>query len=120
MGDVLVVLEMVMQRVIELKHMLVKWSPPRASLQPPPPAPEQPFPWEYPNLDDILVDLKLPPETLEVPVPSYFKENESHAMRLRDKMISTYMRLKLMKDRVDVEEEEERCPIDVHSIGRGN
>ena len=31
--------------------------------------PDRPFPWEYVNLDDILVDLKLPPETLEVPVP---------------------------------------------------
>jgi hypothetical protein len=39
----------------------------------PPPAPEEPLPWEYVNLDDIIVDLKLRPETLEVQVPRYFK-----------------------------------------------
>ena len=105
--DVLLVLEQVMQRVVELKHLLVKWSPPRADLQPPPPAQEMPFPWEYPNLDDILVDLKLPPETLEVPVPAYFTENDAATLRLRDKMISSYMKLKLQVDRIEVEQEED-------------
>lgn len=63
------VLELVIRRVLELKHELVKWNPPNADMRFPPPAPEQAFPWDYVNLDDILVDLKLSPDTLDVAVP---------------------------------------------------
>ena len=64
--DVLVMLELVIKRVVELKHALVKWNPPNPDVKRPQGQPEKAFPWEYVNLDDILVDLKLPPETLEV------------------------------------------------------
>merc|ERR1712185_727126 len=104
--DVLVVLELVMRRVIELKHALVEWNPPRTDLQPAPPAQERPFPWEYVNLDDILVDLKLPPETLEVPVPRYFKENNGKDIRLRDKVLSSYTQLQHKQDEIPIEETE--------------
>lgn len=63
------VLELVIRRVLELKHELVKWNPPNVDVRFPPPAPEQAFPWDYVNLDDILVDLKLSPDTLDVAVP---------------------------------------------------
>lgn len=63
------VLELVIRRVLELKHELVKWNPPNVDVRFPPPAPAQPFPWDYVNLDDILVDLKLSPDTLDVAVP---------------------------------------------------
>jgi hypothetical protein len=63
--DVLVMLELVIKRVVELKHALVKWNPPNPDVRRPQGALEENFPWEYVNLDDILVDLKLPPETLE-------------------------------------------------------
>jgi hypothetical protein len=54
----------------------VKWNPPNPDMRKPPPALEEPFPWEYVNLDDIIVDLKLRPETLEIRVPRYFKVTE--------------------------------------------
>lgn len=63
------VLELVIRRVLELKHELVKWNPPNVDMRFPPPAPAQPFPWDYVNLDDILVDLKLSPDTLDLAVP---------------------------------------------------
>lgn len=63
------VLELVIRRVLELKHELVKWNPPNANMRLPPPAPEEAFPWDYVNLDDILVDLKLSPDTLDIAVP---------------------------------------------------
>ena len=49
----------------------------------------KPFPWEYVHMDDLLVDLKLPPETLEVPVPHYFVDDAENKARLkkRDKNI---------------------------------
>ena len=40
----------------------------------------------YVNMDDILVDLKLPPDTLEVPVPQYFVEDKATYLRARNKV----------------------------------
>lgn len=65
------VLELVIRRLLELKHELVKWNPPNIDIRLPPPAPEGPFPWDYVNLDDILVDLKLSPGILDIAVPRY-------------------------------------------------
>ena len=39
------------------------------------------------NLDDILVDLKLAPEVLEVPVPKYFVEDHARALEEREKLL---------------------------------
>ena len=55
---------------------------------------EEAFPWEYVHLDDILVDLKLSPTTLEVPVPKYFKEEKMQQQEQRNRLVSGYMRLK--------------------------
>ena len=85
--DVKLVLQRVMAHVVQLKLQLVKWNPPNPDLIPPgAKAASFPFPWEYVNLDDILVDLKLPPETLEVPVPRYFVEDRATEIRNRDKV----------------------------------
>lgn len=92
--DVKMVLELVIRRVLELKNELVKWNPPNPDLQLPLPAQEEGFPWEYINLDDILVDLKLPPETLDVPVPRYFREDSAAEISARDKLVLGYMQLK--------------------------
>jgi len=86
---VLKVLELVMQRVVELKHSLVKYSPPPPVVQQ-----DKSFPWEYVNLDSVLVDLKLPPDTLEVPVPKYFREDSAEARKVRDKIVEGYMQVK--------------------------
>ncbi|KAJ1457758.1 hypothetical protein M885DRAFT_514814 [Pelagophyceae sp. CCMP2097] len=104
--DVLQVLELVIRRVLELKHALVKYNPPNPAVRRAPGKPEKAFAWEYVNLDDILVDLKLPPETLEVPVPRYFKENSVAARRVRDRIVAGYMKVRHGVDRVPLEEEE--------------
>ena len=87
------VMEFVIRRIIELKTDLVKWNPPNSFLQMPGPGPEDAFPWEYVHLDDILVDLKLSPQVLEIPVPKYFKEDISRKLQERDRLVSGYMRL---------------------------
>ena len=87
------VVELVIRRIIELKLDLVKWNPPNSFLQMPS-GPEEAFPWEYINLDDILVDLKLSPQTLELPVPKYFREDHSRQLEQRDRLLSGYMKLK--------------------------
>jgi len=106
--DVKRILKLVMTHTLEQKLLLVKWNPPNPDLCPAPGKPPQfPFPWEYVNLDDILVDLKLPPETLEVPVPRYFIEDRATEIRNRNKLIQGYMNLKLGVDRVHVEVDED-------------
>ena len=95
-SDVKEVLEVVMTRVVELKHLLVKWNPPNPDCTIPEGAgPERNFPWEYVNLDDILMDLKLPPEALEVPVPRYFIEDNIRRIKGRELLVRGYMNILL-------------------------
>ena len=94
------VLELVIRRVTELKNDLVKWNPPNSYVRMPTPGVEEAFPWEYVHLDDILVDLKLSPETLEIPVPKYFREDQKRLLQQRDKLVSGYMRLKHNTDEI--------------------
>lgn len=103
-AEVLKVLELVIRRVIELKHSLVRFNPPNPAVRRGPGKPEKPFPWEYVSLDDILVDLKLPPETLEVPVPKYFKENALPEHRVRDKIVSSYMKARHGEEKIMIED----------------
>eukprot|EP01041_Mallomonas_annulata_P004376 gene4375-8717_t len=97
------VLELVIKRVIELKHDLVKWNPPNAYVRIPQ-GTEEPFPWEYVHLDDILVDLKLSPDTLEIPVPKYFREDQLRRLEQRDRLVLGYMRLKHNTDQLFIED----------------
>lgn len=98
------ILELVIRRIIELKHDLVIWNPPNAYTRIPK-GPEEAFPWEYVHLDDILVDLKLSPETLEIPVPKYFREDNSKQLDQRDRLVLGYMRLKLNTDNVYLDDQ---------------
>ena len=100
--DVKMSLELVIRRVIELKHMLVHWNLPNPDVRVLD-AKQPPFPWEYVNLDDILQDLKLPPTTMEVPVPRYYREDNLTALKQRNKLVAGYMRLKLGEEAVPVE-----------------
>lgn len=93
------VLELVIRRVLELKNDLVKWNPPNSYVRIPS-GPEEAFPWEYVHLDDILVDLKLSPEMLEIPVPKYFREDVKKQIEQRDRIVNGYMRLKHNTDRM--------------------
>lgn len=93
------VLELVIRRVLELKGDLVKWNPPNSYVRIPQ-GPEEAFPWEYVHLDDILVDLKLSPEMLEIPIPRYFKEDIKRQLEQRDRIVSGYMRIKHNTDQI--------------------
>jgi len=101
--DIMRILKITMCRVVELKHRLVKWNPPNTDLR----GSEEPFPWEYVNLDEILVDLKLPPETIEVPIPHYFVEDRYADIRSRDKLVEGYMKLKHSREKIYVEDHHE-------------
>ena len=98
------VLDHVIVRVLEIKHHLVRWSPPFPEMEAP--GAEQAFPWEYVDLDGALMHLNLPPDALDVPIPRYFKEDSRAAMRHRDNVVKGYMALQLRTDRIDVEEPE--------------
>lgn len=98
------ILELVIRRIIELKHDLVIWNPPNSYTRIPKGA-EEAFPWEYVHLDDILVDLKLSPDTLEIPVPKYFREDHSKQLDQRDRLILGYMRLKLNTDNIFLDDQ---------------
>ncbi len=50
----------VMARLLQVKHELVRFNPRIKS--------------DYISLEDLLIDLKLPPAQLEVPIPNFFRE----------------------------------------------
>ena len=108
------VLELVIRRVIELKGDLVKWNPPNAYVRMPIGL-EEAFPWEYVHLDDILVDLKLSPTTLEIPVPKYFREEKMQQQEQRNRLVSGYMRLKHQTDSIFIEDKFE-SPLGLDSM----
>lgn len=59
--DIKMVLECVMARLCQVKSELVKFGPDGSQS-------------DFLNLDELLLDLKLSPSALEVPIPRYFKE----------------------------------------------
>lgn len=110
--DVKQVLEVVATRVVELKHLLVKWHPPNPDVVT---QPERSFPWEYVNLDAILVDLKLPPETLEIPVPHSFVDDQAEDLLRRERLVKGYMKLKhgvdaIYLDELDLQKQQQLAP----------
>jgi len=68
-------------------------------------------------LDDVLADLKLQPETLEVTVPHYFKEDNAVAIKLRDRVIAGYLKIKHNEETMPLEEDPElNPPSDDHTL----
>eukprot|EP00297_Palpitomonas_bilix_P017871 CAMPEP_0113878750 /NCGR_PEP_ID=MMETSP0780_2-20120614/6859_1 /TAXON_ID=652834 /ORGANISM="Palpitomonas bilix" /LENGTH=161 /DNA_ID=CAMNT_0000865261 /DNA_START=105 /DNA_END=587 /DNA_ORIENTATION=- /assembly_acc=CAM_ASM_000599 len=88
--DILVVLEAVMGRMLEIKDFLIRL---RKS--------------QYINLDDILVDLKLIPEILELPVPRYFTEDRRKVIEEREKLLEKLMEQYQISQQAEEEKEEE-------------
>lgn len=68
--DVRVMLDSCIGRMLELKHKMVEYC------------------GEFGHLDEALVDLKLTPEAMEVPIPSYFVEERASEIAARRKLIS--------------------------------
>jgi len=73
--DVKKALDAVIGRVLEVKELLIKLNRGVPSV----------------NLDDVLVDLKLAPEVLEVPVPRFFIEDQAHALAEREKLLDVLL-----------------------------
>lgn len=104
--DLRLVVDSVMARVVELKHILVYWNNTGGDNgRNPDVKQDQPFAWEYVHMDDLLVDLKLPPKTLEVPVPTYFVEQREEQHNRRDRLIEGYSNLKLGVAKIAIEED---------------
>lgn len=95
------VMEMVMARIVQLKHELVKWNPPNPGLPK-----DRPFPWEWVNLDALLYDLKLQPEAVELPVPRFMVQDRARALKNRDDRIRSQIKLKLEVERILVESDD--------------
>eukprot|EP00949_MAST-11_sp_MAST-11-sp1_P002657 g2657.t1 len=111
--DLRLVLDAVMTRTVELKHLLVYWNNTGGqAYRFGDVAQNKPFAWEYVHLDDILVDLKLPPETLEVPIPSYFVEGAA-----RDK---TARRDRLIEGLAGLENADRTEPLPLEEPGKND
>eukprot|EP00906_Rhabdomonas_costata_P029021 RCo040988 len=69
-ADVRRLLDACIGRLLELKQLIVKHC------------------GEYVNYDDVLVDLKLTPEVLEIPIPKYFLEERKKELEERGKLLA--------------------------------
>jgi hypothetical protein len=68
-ADVRIVLDSCLGRMLEMKHQIVTYC------------------GEYVNLDEALVDLKLTPSALEIPIPKYFVEDREKEIAEQRKKI---------------------------------
>ena len=84
--DIKRTLESVMGRLLEIKSFLVGANDPKS---------------EHVNFDDILVDLKLIPEVLELPVPRYFRDERRTELGERWKLVEA------IKKQIEAEKEAE-------------
>eukprot|EP00755_Sulcionema_specki_P027634 Sspe_Gene.88184::Locus_60260_Transcript_1_1_Confidence_1.000_Length_1581::g.88184::m.88184 len=71
-ADVRVVLDATIGRMLEVKRRIVRHC------------------GDYVNYDDVLVDLKLTPEVLEIPIPRYFTEERKRELEDRKKLFDTW------------------------------
>ena len=62
-------------RLLELRSDLVQWNPPNSFVKIMREGREEAFPNDIVHLDEILVDLKLGPNMLEIPIPKFLKED---------------------------------------------
>ena len=80
-------------RVINLRHLLVKWAPPNPDVLTKD-GTQQPFSWEYVDLDRTLRELHAAPSHLSTDTPSMFNEEGLKSRRERDAFI-----LKLLREK---------------------
>jgi len=71
--DIKKALEATIGRVLEVKEILVEVNPNKGV--------------SFVNLDEVLVDLKLSPSVLEVPVPAFFIEDQAAALKEREALL---------------------------------
>lgn len=108
------VLELVIAKVIELKHLLVKWMPPNPDCRVRQKGQQQPpFPWEYVDLNDELQNIEITHESIELTAPRYFLSAGAIHRQRRDKLVKGYMKMKLGQEEsfLDVNSEEQ-CSVE--------
>lgn len=92
-SDIKSTLVHVICRVVNLRHLLVKWAPPNPDVQSKD-GQQQPFSWEYPDLNQALRELKAVPSDLGTGTPSFFKEDALDGCRDRNALV-----LELLKEK---------------------
>ena len=108
-----IILELVIRRIIELRHELVDTYPPNSDAKMiDADGKEMRFPWEIVHLDEVLVDLKLSPSILEMSIPRYFREDNKQQLNDRNDLVSAYMKLKHGHDEIYMPNEYEDLEID--------
>ena len=92
-ADVRVVLDATIGRMLEVKKHLVRHC------------------GDYLNYDDILVDLKLVPEVLEIPIPHYFTEERKRELDDRKRLFETWAQTCPSPQEVKTDAEEDVCVV---------
>lgn len=102
------IIEALLVRLLIIRSVLVKWHPLPPDVKTA--SAGKPFPWEYINFDDLLVEHRMQPEALDIPAPACFVDAPTsdlsdgiNLIKARDSLINNYMRLKLGVERVLVE-----------------
>jgi len=85
--DIKYTLERAICRVINLRHLLVKWCPPNPDVVSKGGS-QAPFPWEYFDLDKELRELCVSPAKLEATTPVFFREDQNEAILHRNATIA--------------------------------
>ena len=115
--DVARLLESVLAKLCQMRAIVAKWAPfnpeVAACLKG---KPLRSVPNEYAAYDDLLAEMKLQPESLEVPPPRLFVDDRAEELRKRDQLISGYMILKLGVERVLVELEPQQVDCEEASL----
>ena len=98
--DIKCTIERVVGRVINLRHLLVKWCPPNPDVVSKGSAAagggsgssnQAPFPWEYFDLSNQLKELSLTPDQLEITTPVFYTEDQKEGIRKRNLLIDRLM-----------------------------
>jgi hypothetical protein len=112
--DIKEIMTLVICRIIDLRHHIVKWNPSCVDLQKKSGGKSnEPFPWEYIDMHKYMTNMKIRPHRLDTPIPSFFKVEDSQKRKERNALVEGYMQLKLsittlpLQDHRYIEKEED-------------
>lgn len=103
--DIKVILEHILGRILNLRHLLVKWCPPNPDVAVATAGgggkgggggssgggSQAPFPWEYFDISREMNELSCPPSRLEMTTPNYFGEDQKDAILHRNATVIRLM-----------------------------
>jgi hypothetical protein len=101
--DIKVILEHILGRILNLRHLLVKWCPPNPDVVVATAGgggkgggaggagAQAPFPWEYFDISREMKELSCPPSRFEMTTPNYFGENQKDAILHRNATVIRLM-----------------------------